>query len=143
LEMAHPSRKDREFSYDVSLSFAGEDRVYVQKVAKHLEAMGVRPFYDEHERVALWGKDLYAYLDDIYRNAARYCVVFVSSSYASRLWTNHERRSAQARAFSENREYLLPARFDDTEIPGLQPTVGYVDLRVTKPHKLAEMIAEN
>jgi len=89
----------------------------------------MRTFYDEHERASLWGKDLYEHLDDIYRNAARYCVLFISKHYAKRLWTSHERKSTQARAFTENREYILPARFDATPLPGLLPTVGYVDLK--------------
>ena len=78
----------------------------------------------------------------MYRHAARYCVVFVSTRYSSKLWTNHERKSAQARAFGENREYILPARFDDTDVPGLLETVGYVDLRQLKPKQLAELILE-
>jgi hypothetical protein len=99
-------------------------------------------FYDRYEAVDLWGKDLYYHLDYIYRSAARYCVVFISGSYATKLWTNRERQSAQARAFSENREYVLPARFDETEIPGLAPTVGYVDLRRVKSPRLASMVIE-
>ena len=45
------------------------------------------------------------------------------------MWTRHELRSAQARAFEENTEYILPVRLDDTEIEGILPTVGYLDLR--------------
>jgi hypothetical protein len=99
-------------------------------------------FYGTYESEQMWGKDLYAYLDDIYRNTARYCVVFISKHYASKLWTNHERRSAQARAFSQNKEYLLPARFDDAELPGLPPTVGYLDLRKVKPADLGKRIVK-
>ncbi len=140
---AGSSRKtDREYPYDVCLSFAGEERGYVERVARRLLARGVRVFYDEYEQVELWGKDLYAHLDDVYRNSARHCVIFASKAYATKLWSNHERRSAQARAFSENREYILPARFDKTDIPGLLPTVGYVNLRKTSPSKLADMIVE-
>ncbi len=117
------------FDYDVCLSFAAEDRQYVRRVASRLQDKGVKVFFDEYELVELWGKDLYTHLDHIYRRAARYCVLFASQHYARRVWPNHERRSAQARALVENQEYLLPARFDDTEIPGLPPTVGYVDLR--------------
>jgi hypothetical protein len=49
-------------------------------------------------------------------------------------------KSAQARAFQENREYLLPARFDDTEIPGLLPQIAYVDLQSMDPQAPAELI---
>ena len=135
-------RKDVSFDYDVCLSFAGEEREYVDEVANQLRERGIRVFYDKYEDVALWGKDLYVHLDDIYRHSARYCVMFISKNYANRLWTNHERRSAQARAIAENAEYILPARFDSTEIPGLPDTVGYVDLRETKLERLVKMIEE-
>ena len=136
------ARAQEDFEYDVCLSFAGEDRRYVERAATALRQRGVRVFYDQYERVELWGKDLYSHLDYVYRSAARYCVLFVSNAYGRKLWTNHERRSAQARAFSENKEYILPVRFDDTELPGLAPTVGYLALRQLKPEDLAARIVE-
>jgi hypothetical protein len=129
-------------AYQVALSFAGEDRPYVAEVAKVLSERGIRVFYDEYERVNLWGKDLYTHLSEIYRIRSEYTVVFVSQYYAKKLWTNHERRSAQARAFEESREYILPAVFDDTNIEGIPKTVGYIDLRVTRPSELATLIEE-
>lgn len=128
--------------YDVALSFAGEDREYVKVVASTLVELGVRVFYDEYEKVALWGKDLYTHLQNVYKDKAKFTVMFISKHYAEKLWTSHERESAQARAFSEYREYILPARFDDTDVPGLQPTVHYIDLRETAPEDLAKMIKQ-
>jgi hypothetical protein len=133
---------EEEPHYDVALSFAGEERPYVDKVAAALKDIGIKVFYDDYEKVALWGRDLYAHLDWVYRVASRYCVVFISKSYAKKVWTNHERASAQARALTENKEYVLPARFDDTEIPGILPTIGYVDLRNMEPEALAELLHE-
>ena len=37
---------------------------------------------------------------------------------------------------------LLPARFDDTEIPGLRPTVGYQDLANMSPEQVGELILQ-
>lgn len=128
--------------YDVILSFAGEDRAYVAAVAEELRNRGVRVFYDEYERTSLWGKDLYAHLDHVYRKAGRYCVLFISTHYAEKVWTNHERVSAQARALESASEYVLPVRFDSTEIPGLRPTIGYLDLGSLTPVDLADMICE-
>ena len=135
-------RSVSDFEHDICLSFAGEERSYVQEVAASLVERGVRVFFDRYEEVRLWGKDLYVHLDEISRNSARYCVLFISKNYATKLWTNHERRSAQARAFSENEEYILPVRFDDTIIPGLRDTVGYIDLRTKAPQELAEIILQ-
>src|SRR5438067_2678134 len=129
---------DRE--YDVCLSFAGEQRPYVAEVAEHLAGAGVRVFYDEAEQVNLSGKDLYVHLDYIYQRAARYCVLFASVHYASKVWPSHERASAQARALRENAEYILPVRFDDTEIPGLRATVGYLSASEMAPRALADAV---
>ena len=115
--------------YDVALSFAGEDRHYAEEVAKLLKVGGYSVFYDQFERARLWGKNLYTYFSSVYKDQARYCVIFLSEYYAQKLWANHELQSAQARAFEENQEYILPVRLDDTEIPGILPTVGYLDLR--------------
>lgn len=126
--------------YHVALSFAGEDRDYVDKVAKHLTKNNVLVFYDKFDEINLWGKDLYTYLSDIYENKAYYTVIFISKHYKKKAWANHERKSAQARAFAESREYILPARFDDTEIPGILKTTGYINLECLAPEEFAEMI---
>ena len=121
--------EDEEYEYDVALSFAGEDRAVAENLASLLRQDGVRVFYDLYEQAQLWGKDLYQHLTIVYRDKARYCVVFASRPYAEKLWPRHELRQAQARAFQENREYLLLLRLDDTELPGVNATIGYVDLR--------------
>lgn len=134
------TQNDKQF--DVALSFAGEDREYVEQVANMLRRMGIQVFYDKYELVTLWGKNLYDYLTEIYQKKARFTVIFCSKHYADKLWTNQERRSAQAKAFKSSSEYILPARFDDTEIPGILPTVGYVDLNEYSPEELAKLVKE-
>ncbi|WP_316635583.1 TIR domain-containing protein [uncultured Flavobacterium sp.] len=129
-----------DLEYDVALSFAGEDRKYVEKVANFLRKSGVKVFYDMYEDTNLWGKDLYQHLDDIYQNKAKYTILFISENYSKKIWTNHELKSAQTRAFSENNEYILPARFDNTEIPGIRKTIGYVSLQDLSPVQFAKKI---
>lgn len=128
--------------FDVALSFAGEDREYVGKVAHMLTKMGIQVFYDKYERVTLWGKDLYVHLMDIYQHKSRYTVIFCSKHYAEKLWAKHELKSAQARAFELSKEYILPARFDNTEIPGILDTTSYVDLNEYTPEEFAELVKE-
>lgn len=67
--------------------------------------------------------------------------MFISKEYAERPWTKHERRSALSRALKED-EYVLPARFDDTELPGLAPTIGYIDLAEFAPASLVDLLVE-
>ena len=131
-----------EYRYDIALSFAAEQRNYVQQVATRCEERGIRVFYDEFEQASLWGKNLYEHLSSVYSDAARYCVVFVSVDYARKAWTALERRSAQERAFEQDGDYLLPVIFDDTRVPGIWRTLGYIDARTTPPPRLVEIIQE-
>jgi hypothetical protein len=129
-------------AFEIVLSFAGEDREYVEAVAAALRAHKVSVFYDGYEQATLWGKDLVEHLHYIYSASARFCVMFISRHYAEKMWPTHERRSAFERALEEQQEYILPARFDDTSIPGLRKTVGYVDLKAKTPEQLAALILQ-
>lgn len=128
--------------YDVALSFAGEDRDYVQGVAEALKAADVSVFYDRFETVDLWGKDLAAHLARIYSEDSHFVVMFVSRPYEEKGWPTHERQHALSRALKGDKERVLPVRMDDTEVPGLSPTIGYLDARVLTPAKLAELIRQ-
>ena len=107
-----------------------------------LKARGVRCFYDADEQIELWGKYLAEELPAIYGEQAAAVVVFVSAEYAARDWTRLERRAALGRAVRERREYVLPARFDDTPLPGLLSDMVTVDLRGRTPQQFAAMIAD-
>ena len=126
--------------YDIALSFAGENRVYVEEVAQALRSAGVSVFYDKFEQAGLWGKNLIDHLAEIYGKRSRFVVMFVSKEYVEKAWTTHERRHAQDRALLAQSEYILPARFDDTDVPGMTSTVGFVDLRHTSPVELVHLI---
>ena len=90
-------------------------------------------FFDERAPAEMWGEDLVTYLDRVYRRDARFVAVFVSAEYAEKVWTRTEFRSALARAIQEKGAYILPVRFDETELPGLLPTTGNLDARQLKP----------
>ena len=125
----------------MALSFASAQRSYVEQVAHVLQARGVRCFYDADEQIDLWGKYLAEELPAIYSERAATVVVFVSAEYADRDWTRLERRAALNRAVRERGEYVLPARFDDTQLPGLLSDMVAVNLRGRTPEQFAAVIA--
>jgi len=132
-----------KYNYDVALSFAGEQREYVRKVAQILKNIyDLKVFFDEFEQDKLWGKNLYDYLHEIYSQRAKYVIIFVSKEYKEKIWTNHERQAAQERALKEKGEYILPVKFDDTEIPGLPDTVSYLDANKYFPEDIARLFAK-
>ena len=136
------ARNKTRRTFDVALSFAGEDRKYVDEVAEQLRDLGVTVFYDRFEEVALWGSDLSEHLGEVYSKDSRFVVMFLSKAYANKAWPKHEKQHALGRQISTGEQRILPVRFDDTEIPGLPPTLGYLDLRVLSPVKLAELIRQ-
>ncbi|MGH8709812.1 MAG: HEAT repeat domain-containing protein [Burkholderiales bacterium] len=128
--------------YDIALSFAGQDRRFAEELAAALRERGVKVFYDADESFDLWGKDLYAHLADLYQNRAHFCVMFLSRHYATALWTNHERKAAQARAFRESREFILPIRLDDTPIEGVLDTTAFMRWEEYGAERVADTIVE-
>lgn len=122
-------KRSPDFDFDAAVSFAGTNRKEALELATKIRDAGFSVFYDDFYPEDLWGKDLTVFFDEIFRKRSRYCVIFVSKEYLARPWTIHERRSAMARAIEERgNDYILPIRVDDAELPGLQPTIGYMPI---------------
>lgn len=130
------------WKYQVALSFAGEQRDYVERVSRALNKLGVIHFYDNDNRSVLWGKNLTQYLDEIYSQKSRFVVAFVSKQYREKIWAKWEMASAQNRALRQTDEYLLPVYFDDVQLPGLIGSLGHIDAHTTSPEELAALIYE-
>jgi len=138
-----PPRGEGVRRYDVAISFAGPEREHAEELATRVRAAGFEVFYDGFYPEQLWGRDLVSLFDRVYRKEARHCVMFISREYAKRMWTNHERRSAQARALEDKgSDYILPIRTDDTDLDGLPPTVGYLSLSEFSVGQIAELLVE-
>ena len=132
----------RNYEYDVVLSFAGEDRNYAESVATELDRHDISVFYDQNEQSILWGKDLRPYFDKVYRVLARYCMVFISKHYPKKTWTKMELKFANERAsLNGMEEYILPIRLDDTKIPEIPDTIGYIE-GATHPKEVAKLFVE-
>lgn len=137
---AGPPQGRRARKYDVALSFAGEDRAYASALAAFLKAREQRVFYDDYLRAELWGENLYEYLIDIYQHQAILCVIFISQHYVQNSWSRLECRAAQVRAMRENQPYILPVRLDQSELPGLLPTIAYIDLESSSIEEIGNLL---
>lgn len=133
-------QNSREYKYDIAISFAGEDRNIAREIATSLSSQNIKVFFDEFEKEKLWGKNLYDHLSHVYTDAAKFCIILISENYSKKSWTNLERQNAQARAFRESREYILPVRIDKTKLPGLPETVGYLSLDETSINEIVEFV---
>lgn len=131
---------DSQFKFDVAISFAGEDRTTARELADTLTANGVKVFYDEFHLLDLWGKNLVEFFQDTYMNQARFFIPLLSAHYAEKAWPSLEKQSALARTMQTKGEYILPLRLDDTQVPGILPTVGYLDLRQINIDRVVELV---
>ena len=129
-------------TYQVALSFAGEQRDYVEGVAQHLAARSIGVFYDGFQRTWLWGRDGVEAFHQVFAETSNFVVMFVSAEYVAKPWTRHERKSALSRMLTEESEYVLPVRFDDTPVPGLPESIQYLEANDYTPAQLAAVIVE-
>lgn len=135
-----PTFKDRSFS--VGLSFAGEQRDYVESVALGLKARGVDVFYDAFHEVQLWGCNLVDTLDDLYSERMNAVIIFISKEYVEKPYTDVERQAALAKAIRTRQKYIYPVRFDGVKLPGLPSTISYLEAAKNTPEQLAAKICQ-
>ena len=127
--------------YQVALSFAGEQRDYVHGVAEHLKRLSVTVFYDGFETVNLWGRSGTEAFHEAFAKESGYVVMFISQAYITKDWPILERRSALSRMIQERGEYILPIRFDESEVPGLPTDKIFLCAQEYTPEQLATTIA--
>ncbi len=85
--------------FDVALSFPGEYRSYVERVARQLaEVLGANAcFYDKNFRAQLAVPDADVLLQEIYRGRSDLVVAFVCREYDERKWCGIEWRKIRER----------------------------------------------
>lgn len=131
-------KNDRQ--YQVALSYAGEQREYVEEVAQQLKDRGISVFFDGFEKSTLWGTSAAEAFHKVFAEQSVYVVMFISRDHSEKEWPRHERRATFSRMIKERREYVLPVRFDDTKIDGLPDDVIYQNANEITPDQLAAMI---
>jgi TIR domain len=137
-----PEPDRSEYEYDLAVSYAGEDRAFVEDVVRRVQASGARVFFDQDQLARMWGENLVDFLQSIYARKARYAILFISRDYIVKKWTGHERQAAQDRALQQASPYVLPVKLDSSELPGLHSTIAYIDARQVGVERLAELVAE-
>lgn len=130
------------YHFEVALSFAGEQRCYVRNVAATLSNWRIRVFYDEFEKVRLWGKHAAEELQQVYEHRSDWAVIFISKEYVDKAWPTHERRAILSRAVQQRSEFVLPVRFGDTEVPGFPGDLIHVYAEDYSAVSLAGLIAK-
>ena len=139
--MAKPASTKR---FKIALSFPGERREYVSRVAEELaRRLGQdHVFYDNNFMAELARPDLDSYLQEIYHDESELIVVFLCADYDRKEWCGLEWRAIRDLIKKRQASDIMPFRFDRTEIEGLFSIDGYIDAGQHTPTEAAELILE-
>jgi len=133
-----------DHAFPVALSFPGEHREYVRRVAEILVEKQGREicFYDENFKAQLARPSLDLYLQEIYTRA-KLNVVFISKHYQDKQWCSGvEWRAIREIITQRENDRVMFVRFDDAEVDGVRSTDGYIDAREHDETEVASFIRE-
>jgi TIR domain len=134
-----PTRRFR-----IALSFPGEHREFIEEVAGHLAAAvgRERVLYDQYYESEFARVDLDTYLQRLYHDDSELIAVFLCADYQDKEWCGLEWRAVRDLIKRRQASSVMPLRFDNTEIPGLFSTDGYIWIGDRSPREIADRILE-
>lgn len=116
------------YEYDVAVSYASEQRWYVEEFVRHLKKKRVKVFFDKHEEIQLLGVYLHEELLKIYSEGSRYIIIFLSKDYLKKAYTMWEARTALGESVRRN-NCVIVIKFDDSTLPGLHETLNHLETK--------------
>ena len=134
----------RQHRFEVALSFPGEHRSYVERVASELKRkLGQDAcFYDRYYEAQLAQPSLDTLLQDIYGERSGLVVAFICREYDEKEWCGIEwQKIRERRVFRDERE-IMYVRLDDGDVTGMTKLDGYLDARERQPEEIARLIVE-
>jgi hypothetical protein len=140
------SKSNASPTFFVALSFPGEARGVVQKVAASLSRKldKSRVFYDKNFEAILARPNLDLFLQDIYLHQSELVVVFLSSDYQRKQWCCNVEWPAIRDVLKKRRGLgdIMYMRLDDAEVEGVLSIDGHIDVENRAPVQIAKLILE-
>ena len=130
--------------FDVSFSFPGEVRTYVESTAAELERV-IGPnsyFYDNNYKAQLARPSVDTLLQDIYRNRSKLIIVFLCEKYQEKECCGIEFRAIKEIIMEKAHEKIMFIRMDEGKVDGVFKTDGYIDGRTHNASEIAGFINE-
>jgi WD40 repeat protein len=133
------------YRFDVALSFPGEHRTFVAKVAKALASTNGahRVLYDKFHDAELARLDLDVYLPKLYGTESELLVVFLCPEYMDKRWCKLEWRRIRQLISTMNAHRIMFVSFGDPgdlSQLGILPGDGYIDISRSTPAVIAKKI---
>ncbi|MCX6899110.1 MAG: hypothetical protein NT105_10450 [Verrucomicrobia bacterium] len=138
-------KKPRRF--DIALSFPGEHREFVSKVAAVLAKASSkeRILYDKFHEAEFARPDLDTYLPNLYRTKSELIVLFLCADYAKKRWCKLEWRFIRQLIATAEQHRIMFLSFDGIgAVPelGILDGDGYVPIGSRSAEEIAALIAD-
>jgi hypothetical protein len=136
--------RPRSKRFKVALSFPGEQRDFVEKVASLLgEELGTESvLYDKYYEAEFARPDLDTYLHRLYYSESALVAVFLCAEYERKEWCGLELRAVRDLIKRRETNSVMLLRFDATEISGVLSIDGYIWIGERDPGDVADLILQ-
>ncbi|MEU0877994.1 hypothetical protein ABZ345_05300 [Lentzea sp. NPDC005914] len=126
-------------AYDIAVSFAENERDYVDRTVTAARALALKVFYDRDMSNTWWGRNFVVERRRIYGQLALHFVPFISAEYLTEPMPRDDFSHAVARAFNSGNRYILPVLVGDVKVPSelLLPLIGFLRAEKHTPEELA------
>lgn len=133
-----------ERRFKVALSFPGEKREFIEKVADllALEFSKSKVFYDNYHVSELAKPNLDIHLMNLYKDHSELIIPFLCEDYANKEWCGLEMRAIRDMIKHKRDDEIMPFRFDNTTVPGFLSIDGYVAINNRTPQEVVDLILE-
>lgn len=107
---------EKEYEFDIAISFAGENRQLAKFIAEQFEILDAQVFFDEHYEVNFLGKAWSEQFKRIFSNDSRLVVCLLDKYHKDKLWPTFERECFLPRV---DEGAVIPIYLDDTKFVGI------------------------
>lgn len=130
--------------YDIAVSFAAEQRAYVEANVIAARALSLKVFYDRDMSNAWWGRNFILEQRKIYGQLALHFVPFISTEYLLRPYPRDEFAYAMIQAINRGDHYILPVLVGQVVVPPeiLHPHTVYLRAEDHTPAELADIMKQ-
>ena len=131
-------------TYDIAVSFAGEQRDYVGQFVEACKARGISVFYDRDITNDWWGKNFIREQRKVYGKNTRYFMPFISTEYLAKPIPQDEFSAAMMTAVNQGDGYVLPVLWGSVQVPIdlMHPHIQYLKADDYSPEQLADAVVQ-
>lgn len=133
--------------FAIALSFPGERRDFVERVASYLAGQVGRDrvLYDKYHEAEFAQPDLDVYLPNLYSTKSELIVIFLCAAYAKKRWCKLEWRSIRQLISTSESQRIMFISFDEIgAVPelGILSGDGYASIGSRSPDEIAALILQ-